>query len=108
MIRRDMAALIPVLTTTGLINIEGSTSALSGLAAAVNPTTALGLYTQTIVLYIAAYVIWRLIVKVTSSIPYAPGIDLKNTIIVIDMLGLEFRIPLKRCTTFEASLFHLH
>ncbi|KAJ6537490.1 hypothetical protein DFH09DRAFT_1400194 [Mycena vulgaris] len=103
MIRRDMATLIPVLTTTGLTDLEGSTYALSGLAAAINPTITIGLYTQTIVLYIAAYMIWRLIFKLTSSIPSSPGIDTKNTIVVIDILGLEFRIPLERCATFEAK-----
>ncbi|KAF7360666.1 hypothetical protein MVEN_00798300 [Mycena venus] len=101
MIRRDMAALLPVLTTTGLKDIESSTYALTGLAAAINPATAIGLYTQTIVLYIAAYMIWRLIVRITRSIPSAPGIDTKHTIVVIDILGLEFRVPLERCATFE-------
>ncbi|KAJ7793105.1 hypothetical protein B0H13DRAFT_2393780 [Mycena leptocephala] len=105
MIRGDMAALLPVLTTAGLTDIEGSTYALSGLAAAIDPTTAIGLYMQTLILYIAAYMIWRLIVQITRSIPAAPGIDTKHTIVVIDILGLEFRLPLARCTTFEASLF---
>jgi hypothetical protein len=103
-----MAALIPVLTTTGVSDIEGSAYALSGLAAAINPTTAIGLYTQTIILYIAAYIIWRLIVQITRSIPSTPGIDTNHTIIVIDILGLTFRIPLERCATFEASLFYMH
>jgi hypothetical protein len=107
-IRGDMAALLPVLTTTAVTEIEGTTFALSGLAAAINPTTAIGLYTQTIILYIAAYIIWRLIVQITRSIPSAPGIDTKHTIVVIDILGLEFRIPLERCVTFKASLFHVH
>jgi hypothetical protein len=107
MIRRDLAALLPILTTTGLTNIEGSTYALSGLAAAINPATVIGLYTQTIVLYIAAYLVWRLIFKATSSILSAPGIDTKNTIVLIDLLGLEVRLPLERCATFEASLSHV-
>jgi hypothetical protein len=108
MIRRDIAALIPVLTTTGLTNIEGSSYALSGLAAAINPSTAIGLYMKTIVLYTAAYMIWRLIFRVTSSIPPVPGIDTKNTIVLIDILGLEVRLPLERCATFEASLCLFH
>ncbi|KAJ7758360.1 hypothetical protein B0H16DRAFT_650963 [Mycena metata] len=101
MIRGDMAALLPVLTTTAVTDIERTTFALSGLAAAINPTTAIGLYTQTLILYIAAYIIWRLVVQITRSIPSAPGIDTKHTIVVIDILGLEFRLPLERCVTFE-------
>ncbi|KAJ7816410.1 hypothetical protein B0H14DRAFT_2844775 [Mycena olivaceomarginata] len=101
MIRRDIATLLPVLTTAGLTDIEGGSYALGGLVAAINPTSAIGLYMQTIVLYIAAYMIWRLIVQITSSIPFAPGMDTKHTIVVIDILGLEFRLPLECCATFE-------
>ncbi|KAF7348046.1 Protein transport protein sec22 [Mycena sanguinolenta] len=100
-IRRDMAALLPVVTTTRLTEMEGSSLALSSLAAAINPTTAIGLYTQTIVLYIVAYMMWRLISKVTSAIPSAPDFDIRNTIVLIDLVGVEVRLPLERCATFE-------
>ncbi|KAJ6533537.1 hypothetical protein B0H19DRAFT_1186182, partial [Mycena capillaripes] len=67
----------------------------------MGPITAIGLYTRTIVLNIAAYIIWRLIVQITSTIPSALGIDTKHTIVVIDILGLEVRLPLERCATFK-------
>ncbi|KAF7371516.1 SNF5-domain-containing protein [Mycena venus] len=98
MIQHEVVALLPVLTIADLTDIEGGTYAFGSLAAAINPITAIGLYMQTIILYIAAYMIWRLI---TRSIPSAPGMDTKYTIVVIDILGLEFRLPLERCATFE-------
>ncbi|KAF7348041.1 hypothetical protein MSAN_01756500 [Mycena sanguinolenta] len=101
MIRRDMAALLPVVTTTRLTAMEGSSWALSSLAAAIDPTTAISLYTQTIVLYIVAYTMWRLISKVTSAIPSTPDFDIRNTIVLIDLVGVEVRLPLECCTTFE-------
>jgi hypothetical protein len=105
--KRTITLLSKVLVTSSLTEIKGSTYALSGLAAAINPATVIGLYTQTIVLYIATYLVWRLISEATSSILSAPGIDMKNTIVLINLLGLEIRLPLKRCTTFEASLCHM-
>ncbi|KAJ6558860.1 hypothetical protein DFH09DRAFT_1083951 [Mycena vulgaris] len=103
MIRRDMATLLPLVATTGLADGEGSAYAVTCLAAVINPTTAIGLYSHMIAFYIAAYMIWRVIFKVVSSIPCAPGFDTKSTILLIDILGLEIRLPLKRCATFEAS-----
>ncbi|KAJ7730837.1 hypothetical protein B0H14DRAFT_2998768 [Mycena olivaceomarginata] len=82
-------------------HIEGSAYALSGLQPPSIQLLPSGLYTQTIILYIAAYMTWRLIVQITRSITSAPGIDTKPTIVVIDILGLEFRLPLDRCATFE-------
>ncbi|KAF7373268.1 hypothetical protein MSAN_00535700 [Mycena sanguinolenta] len=101
MIRRDMAALLLVVTTTRLTAMKGSSWALSSLAAAINPAIAISLYTQTIVLYIAAYMMWRLISKVTSAIPSAPDFDIRNTIVLIDLVGVEVRLPLERCAMFE-------
>ncbi|KAJ6461432.1 hypothetical protein C8R45DRAFT_1028404 [Mycena sanguinolenta] len=101
MMRRDMVALLPIVTSTRLTTMEGSSWALISLAAAINPTTAIGLSTQTMILYIVAYMMWRLISKTTSAILSAPDFDIRNTIVLIDLLGVEVRLPLKRCTTFE-------
>ncbi|KAJ6461460.1 hypothetical protein C8R45DRAFT_533681 [Mycena sanguinolenta] len=105
MIRRDMAALLPLVTSTRLTAMGGSSWALISLAAAINPTTAIGLYAQTVVLYIVAYIMWRLISQATSGILSAPDFDIRNTIVLIDLVGVEVRLPLERCATFEVMFY---
>jgi hypothetical protein len=103
MIRRDAALLLPVVTTTRLTDIPGGNWALSSFVIAINPTSAIGLYAQTMMLYIVAYMVWRLISKATSTTLSAPDFDTKNTIVLIDLVGVEFRLPLERCATFKVS-----
>jgi hypothetical protein len=103
-IRRDLATLLPLISAAGAGGAQYDLPVLYGFVNAVNPVGTVALIAQTLVVYLAIYLLWRLVYKITRSLPNSPGSSINNTIVLIDILGLEVRLPLERCATFEVIL----